>query len=90
MATAWLWVVLYVLAFVAIQLLLYRYLQRGDGPTVEHAAPDYGEGEAAPQRPAKAAVDADDREGIRCQHCGALNDREASYTFCRECAQRLQ
>jgi len=90
MATAWLWVVLYVLVFVVIQLLLYRYLQRGEGPAVEHAAPDYGEGETAPQRPAKAAVETDEPDGIRCPHCGELNDREASYTFCRECSERLQ
>jgi len=90
MAAAWLWVLLYVLAFVAFQLLLYRYLQRGSGPTVEQAAPDYGEGESAPQRPAQSAVEADDQEGVRCRHCGTLNDGEASYTFCRECAERLQ
>jgi hypothetical protein len=89
MAAAWLWVLLYVVAFVVFQLLLYRYLQRSDGSSVERAAPDYGDGEAAPQQLPQTAVEIDDSDRIRCRHCETYNDREASYTFCRECAQRL-
>ena len=90
MAATWLWVLLYVVAFVAVQLLLYHYLQRGDGPAVEHAAPDYGDGETVGSQPSQASVEDHGDDGLRCRHCGTYNDREASYTFCRECAQRLQ
>ncbi|MFB6189596.1 MAG: hypothetical protein ABEI57_06905 [Halapricum sp.] len=90
MAAIWMWILAYVLVFVTFQLLLYRYLQGEDGPTVEHAAPDYGDGEMVPRQAVKSAVETDDREGIRCPRCGTYNERDAAYTYCRECVQRLR
>lgn len=83
MVAAWTWVLVYVVGFVLFQVLLYRYLQRSD-TSFEQAAPDYGDGESASRRLASAPTD-EDRDGVRCRHCGTYNESE--FTYCRECTQ---
>ncbi|MEF8826753.1 MAG: hypothetical protein V5A34_01910 [Halapricum sp.] len=90
MPGAWIWILVYVLAFALFQLLLYRYLQDDVGPSVEQAMPDHGDGDLSSSRAPARPVETEDGEGIRCPRCGAYNEREPAYTYCRECVQRLQ
>jgi len=83
---AWAWLLAYVLGFGLLQLFLYRYFRGEGGPTdgtpsglAEGAAPATSDGGTAA-----------DREGVHCEHCGAHNDREPNFRFCRECASPLQ
>ncbi|QSG09768.1 DUF7577 domain-containing protein [Halapricum desulfuricans] len=90
MPGAWVWILVYVLAFALFQLLLYRYLQGQERPPFEQATPDYGDTERARPRTAVAGVETDDGEMIRCPRCGTYNERDPAYTYCKECVQRLQ
>lgn len=87
------WLVAYVVGFALVQLLLYRYIQRDD------ASPDATPGavdrparrsiEQSTRRPEDGGGDADN-EGLRCRHCGTVNDYDQPYTYCEECVQPLQ
>lgn len=87
----WTWIVAYVVGFSLLQLLVYRYFRDGDA-SVE--GPSAGSGDRYP-----AAADGLDRaasreeptgDGVRCRHCGAVNEGEASFRYCRECVTPLQ
>ena len=82
---AWAWLFAYVLGFGLLQLVLYRYFQREYGQA--DATPVGAEGTgAAPREPTPET----DGEGIRCTHCGTVNDSEPNFTFCRACTEPLQ
>ncbi len=89
----WAWLAAYLVGFAFLQLLLYRYFREetsgqertGAGP--EGSAPRATE----PARPrpdggSKSRSESD----VYCKHCGARNDRDPAYTFCRECANPLR
>lgn len=108
----WEFVVVYLAAFVLVQLAIYRYLRgrRGEEARVTFAGPS-----SADRVPRDDGVTRDDRltrddreprEGRRiqdvsdgrreredsirrCPSCGASNDPDEPYTFCRNCASRL-
>jgi len=88
MAAAWLWVLLYVVGFVLLQVLLYRYLQRNE-TGFDGATPVDGDGEAdrsaVRAAPTPDAAESDDR--FRCPNCVTPNDR--TFTYCRNCTTRL-
>ncbi len=84
---AWGWLLAYVLGFGLLQLLLYRYF-RGDEPSVEAAPNPVDSGTSG--RPVDEPR-ADPEEGVvRCGDCGARNDADGGYTYCRECASALR
>jgi len=96
MAPAWGWILAYLLGFVLFQAAIYWYLQ-GDGTSIEGPTPGYGERDAATH----PAIDRPDRDGerpdrmvsdgsVRCPHCGAVNERESTYAYCRECVRQLR
>jgi hypothetical protein len=93
---AWAWILVYLVGFTLFQLLLFRYFSDGqafDGVSV-------GSGETAgvqsldrtrttgeaPQR-TEAEPDADD--SVCCPHCGARNEDDTTYTYCRNCLTQL-
>ncbi|MBX0286564.1 DUF7577 domain-containing protein [Haloarcula salinisoli] len=41
--------------------------------------------QGGPEPPVEEAPD--DIDGVRCRHCGAMNDN--GYTYCEECSQQL-
>ncbi|MFB6201092.1 MAG: hypothetical protein ABEI98_03685 [Halorhabdus sp.] len=89
MAPAWGWVLAYVLGFLLFQAAIYWYLQ-GQGTTIEGPARGHPEGDVV-THPAidSPDADADPDSAIRCPHCGASNDREPGYRYCRECVREL-
>jgi hypothetical protein len=80
----WAWILAYVVGFALLQLLLYRYLGR-DARGTDAATPTAREGSAGLTGGAHAPTG----DAVTCRHCGAENDREASYRFCRECTSPL-
>ena len=81
---AWAWLFAYVLGFGLLQLFLYRYFQREYGQA--DATPVGGEGTGAAARETHRGVDGD---GIRCEHCGTVNDQDSMFSYCRECTSPL-
>jgi hypothetical protein len=79
---AWAWIAAYVVGFAFLQLLVYRYLGRKTGGTTSPAAPDAAGVTAI-------GADSGGDETVRCGDCGAVNDSEPGYRFCRECSSRL-
>jgi hypothetical protein len=78
------WLVAYLVGFGAVQLVLYRYFRR-DGP-----APDATPGRA--ESPAPVSVDTPDGNAVsvRCDECGADNELDSMFAYCRSCASRLR
>lgn len=103
MTGIWRWILLYVLALVVLQVLVYYYIQRGgDRGVPSPTASNGGRAGAAEEKhgpteewPSAATRGDGDRaspaaEGsIRCPHCGTTNDLEANYRFCRYCVREL-
>ena len=82
----WAWLLAYVLGFGLLQLFLYRYFSREQG-TFDGATPGGTDGA---RRPATDHGDSEGEGAVRCQHCGAPNQNDAQYTYCRQCASPLQ
>lgn len=98
------WIVLYAVALVVFQILVYRYLWTRDEPferTTPTARPnndsdgvdDHGRRERRRRDASRRMwVDAQTvgtaKEGI-CPHCGEQNESEQAYTFCWNCTRRL-
>lgn len=80
------WLAAYLLGFTVLQLLLYRYFRREvpRGETTTPASADGGTPRAA------TGTDAPDTDGSRCPHCGAENEAEGVYSYCRECLSPLE
>ncbi|MFB6075303.1 MAG: hypothetical protein ABEJ89_09840 [Haloarculaceae archaeon] len=86
---AWAWLLAYVVGFGLLQLLLFRYF-RGEEPSLE-ASPNPVERPAAAAGEQPREPPEPEEEGVvRCEHCGALNDAEGGYTYCRECVRPLR
>jgi hypothetical protein len=89
---AWGWILVYLVGFTLFQLLLFRYftndadgasLGTGDVSTpqsVEQGQPVRDDGERSDS----------DRDGDFCQHCGAFNENEQKFRYCRECLSELR
>lgn len=94
----WGWAIASVILLVTlVQLLAYYYLVRGGGPSM---LPSSTDGNASPGGPgpreAVAAADdtdppdlSDPEELRRCSNCGAPNENDSVFTFCRNCGEQL-
>lgn len=92
---AWAWILVYLVGFTLFQLLLFRYfsdgrsfdgVSLGSGETAGAQSLDRTRTTAdAPQR----TDDADADDGLRCPHCGARNEDDATYTYCSNCLTQL-
>lgn len=95
----WVYVVAYLVAFVVIQLVVYRYLRGRNGDAgvalASGSNADRGAGrdpEASDRNDPldrRSLADADATSDRRCPACGTANDPDGPYTFCRNCATRL-
>jgi len=86
MTPVWGWIVAYVLGFLLFQLLIYWYLG-DDGASFERTTPDVSDRNHGPH-PTNEPQDVDGidvGETVRCKHCGAENEFDPAYTYCREC-----
>lgn len=81
----WVWIAAYLIGFAVLQLVLYRYFQR-DVPSGEATTPKSHEAGA---RPARTGSNPPADGELTCPRCGTVNEREQSYTFCRECVALL-
>jgi hypothetical protein len=80
------WLVVYVVAFGLLQLVLFRYFQRDDpAPETTPSMADHGGGARADSGTERRGDDT----GVRCRHCGTVNERHATITFCRYCVSPL-
>jgi hypothetical protein len=83
----WAWLVAYLLGFALLQVYLYRYFigqSTGDSST-EQTTPAYSEGGTSPvDRP-----ESEDGDLVACGDCGTYNERDAAFTYCKECGSRL-
>jgi hypothetical protein len=91
---AWAWLIAYLVGFALLQLFLYRYLQRGEsthdgGSERESREPGYKRLERSAM--SETAVErSGDADGVYCRHCGARNERDGMYSYCRNCAEALR
>ena len=90
----WGWILIYLVGFALFQLVLFRYVSDGqaaDGMSLESgetAGPqtlDRGQPAREPGAGPEATTD-----GVRCPHCGADNDDEQPFTYCRKCLAQLR
>ncbi|MDG5777966.1 hypothetical protein VB773_05155 [Haloarculaceae archaeon H-GB2-1] len=84
----WGWIIVYVVGFTLFQLLVFRYISGGPSP-------DNGSADSplAAEMPAlerdRHTRDGHAEDGRYCQHCGAQNESDPMFTYCRECANPL-
>ena len=87
---AWAWLAAYLIGFALLQLVLYRYFQRGESThDAEAREPGYKRLEGAAAG-ADVDDDADHEDAVVCQQCGAFNERDGMFSYCRECAEPLR
>jgi hypothetical protein len=98
--SAWEFVVVYLAAFVLLQLVVYRYLSGRGGeesraavsgpPNTDRGIGNDRDPEGHQHRKVQETVERAGTDPIRrCPHCGATNDPDGPYTFCHNCASRL-
>jgi hypothetical protein len=99
---AWVWLAAYLVGFALLQLALYRYFQRGESTESESREPGYKRLERSAGRSNVGVEDGDAaresggtpvdsrRDAVVCQQCGALNERDSMFSYCRECASPLR
>jgi hypothetical protein len=82
----WAWLLAYLLGFALLQLYLYRYFLKStttESPERTTPVPEGGRGAV------DATENAPDGDVVACASCGAYNENHATFTFCRECGERL-
>jgi hypothetical protein len=87
---AWAWLAAYLIGFALLQLVLYRYFQRGESThDAETREPGYKriEGSAATS---EIGTHGGDEDTVVCQQCGTANERDGMFSYCRECAEPLR
>ncbi|WEL18652.1 MULTISPECIES: hypothetical protein [unclassified Halorhabdus] len=90
MTPVWGWIVAYVLGFLLFQLLIYWYLGEA-GTSIERTTPDSTDRERGSRTIEPRDLDSlEPGETIRCRHCGAVNEFDPSYTYCRACAREYR
>lgn len=80
----WGWIIAYVVGFAILQLVVYRYLRNGEDTDLLQTTPPNRES-ARPDETGERGNDAT----RRCSNCGARNDPDGPFTYCRRCARRL-
>ncbi len=88
----WGWIILYVVLFVGLQLLIYRYLRSDDDAAVLTSTPSGSDGHVPDDirrdRILEEFNEGETNSDVRvCPHCGTENG--VGYTFCRECIGTL-
>jgi formylmethanofuran dehydrogenase subunit E len=99
----WIWLGAYTVGFVLLQVYLYRYFIRGSdsgstATSVPRGAPETSREQETPgalgyetdetvNRGPPESIDVD--EAVRCDECGAYNERDQMFAYCRECGQKL-
>lgn len=82
----WGWIILYVVLFVGLQLLIYRYLRSEDDSPLFASTPSGPDGRVPDDIRRDSILEEfneSDSDRRVCPHCGTENGTE--YTFCREC-----
>lgn len=83
----WAWLLAYLLGFALLQLFLYRHFVNStttDSPEGTTPVPEGG------TRPVDAAENVPGDDVVVCNSCGTYNEGHATFTFCRDCGDRLQ
>jgi len=94
----WVWILLYAVALVGLQLLVYYYYIRQDD-TSRLTASATGDGNRSSKHHPPIGPDEDggtssqnapsEPTGRQCRHCGAVNERDPMFRYCCECGQEL-
>jgi len=96
----WAWLVAYLIGFALLQMVLYRYFQQDDRTSEQ---PAHGRGDhtgasadTVTDRSADTSSDharespsGSESGGVHCRNCGAVNEAEATFTYCQECLEPL-
>lgn len=90
MASVWDWTIGYLVVFAALQIAVYVYYRRqvDDGPVPD---PTGGDPDTVERVASNRSVRNDDEgtDSRRCPHCGASNEPDTRYRYCRNCARSL-
>ena len=88
---AWTWLAAYLIGFALLQLVLYRYFRRGESTHEQGEAREPGYKRLEGSAPSDIGTPADpDSDTVACGNCGARNERDGMYSYCRECAEPLR
>ena len=87
----WAWIVAYIVGFSLLQLLVYRYFRdRGSVEQPSSAKATDGYSVAVEQVEPESRQPTPTGDGIHCQQCGAHNESESTFRYCRRCASPLR
>ena len=91
---AWSVVVLGLVGLLALEVLVFRYLNGdldlGRSSRAGNEAAASGTRADGTRRAGPGGSAADRGTSTRCQHCGAANATDQSFEFCRDCLGRIQ
>ncbi|MFC4406671.1 DUF7577 domain-containing protein [Haloarchaeobius iranensis] len=89
MANVWDWTLGYLVVFAVLQFAVYAYYRRqvDDDPTPDPAGGDpAGIDRTVANTSVRGSETTDSR---RCPHCGASNEPDSRYRYCRNCTKSL-
>ncbi len=78
-----------VVAITVVQVAVYYYLLGGGRATTSGGDGGHGGPDHSPGVDPRPSDDGETERARRCSECGAPNDTEAVYTFCRHCGAEL-
>lgn len=87
----WAWLAAYVLGFAVLQVYLYMYFTRGRSTqgevSADGATTSLSEGRAATVTTPDGVSDTD---LVTCHGCGAYNESDPMFSYCKQCGDRLE
>jgi hypothetical protein len=87
----WAWLAAYVLGFAVLQVYLYMYFTRGQSTqgevSTEGTTRGISEGTATSVTTPEGMSDTD---LVNCENCGAYNENDPMFTYCKRCGDRLE
>lgn len=95
----WTLLAIYAATIVVLQVMVYLYYRRrhndqGERGGLRTSFPNHegGSGGQSPGAPGSEAnsVNAETNRTVTCPHCGATNEADPVYTYCRNCGGELR
>ena len=84
------WLGAYLVGFALLQLYLYRYFMSSTTESPDGTATGISDGVASVERDHTPPEGVDRQDLARCSACGAYNQNDQMFTYCRECGEQLR
>lgn len=83
----WTWLAAYLVGFLLLQVYLYRYFMKESAMGSSERTTPLSDGRTST---VESPDDVPDGDLVTCQSCGAYNETDQMFTFCRNCGSRLE